>query len=261
MSSDLQHGGAAIVGDRRRQEDAWGAEILPPDEHGVTLLALVADGMGGHPAGDQASRITSDAFLAACAAGAGPPGERLREALDRANEEVRQAIEANPRLRSMGTTLVAALFSERRCDWISVGDSFLFHYREGTIRRVNPLHTHGAELDEQARRGEISWAEARMDYDRAMITSVIMGGRIEKVAGGTLELEPGDLVLLATDGVETLGEDGIAAVCDASRGKDAGAIASAILGRIEEAPADYQDNATVVVVRQPAGSDGETTAD
>ena len=250
--------GAAILGDRRRQEDAWGTRPLPPDEHGVTLLALVADGMGGHPAGDQASRITSDAFLAACAATAGPPGERLREALAQANGEMSKAIEANPRLRSMGTTLVAALFAERRCDWISVGDSFLFHHRAGTIRRVNPLHTHGAELDEQARRGEISWTRARMDYDRAMLTSVVMGTPLEKVAEGALELEPGDLVVLATDGVETLGEEGIAAVCGDQGAEDADAVAKAILSGIEENPADYQDNATVVVVREPAASDGET---
>ena len=68
----------------------------------------------------------------------------------------------------MGTTLVAALIPGRRCEWISVGDSFLFHYREreSAIRRVNPLHTRGAELDERARRGEIRWVRAWMDYDR-----------------------------------------------------------------------------------------------
>ena len=252
MGTDI--GGAAIIGDRRRQEDAWGTRDLPSDEDGGLRLALVADGMGGHPAGDQASRITCDAFLAACAA-AGPPGERLREALETANREVAAAIEANPRLRSMGTTLVAALFAERRCTWISVGDSFLFHYRKGDIRRINPLHTHGAELDEQARRGEISWATARWDYDRAMLTSVVMGQPLEKVAEGELELEPDDLVILATDGVESLGESGIAAVCDENSKEDVSDVARAIVRRIEEDPDDYQDNATVVVARPPGASD------
>ena len=252
MGTDI--GGAAIIGDRRRQEDAWGTCELPPDEHGGLRVALVADGMGGHPAGDQASRITRDAFLVACAA-TGPPEERLREALEAANREVAAAIEANPRLRSMGSTLVAALFAQGRCTWISVGDSFLFHHRNGHIRRVNPLHTHGAELDEQARRGEISWLTAEMDYDRAMLTSVVMGQPLEKVASGELELEPHDLVILATDGVETLGESGIAAVFDENRKEDAGGIARAIVRKIEEEPDDYQDNATVVVVRPSGASD------
>ena len=260
MLADLQFEGKAIIGARRRQEDAWGTGILPPDEHGARLLAVVCDGLGGHPGGDVASTAARDAFLTAGASGAGPPSERLREALEAANRQVRAAAGDNPRLRGMATTLVGALFTQGRCAWVSVGDSFLFHYRGGTIRRANPLHTHGAELDEQARQGKIRWTEARMDYDRAMITSVVMGGRIEEVAEGAFDPEPDDLVILATDGVETLGEDGIAAVCDANRGADAGAIASAILGRIEEEPADYQDNATVVVVRPPAAASGEAGA-
>ena len=247
-------GGATMIGARSRQEDAWAIRLLSsPQEHGTRLLALVADGMGGHPGGDQASRITCDSFVEACAAASGPPDERLREALDHANEQVRAAVEANPRLRSMGTTLVAALFGPGGCTWISVGDSFLFHYRSGSIRRLNALHTRGTELDEQARRGEISELAARMDYDRPMLTSVVMGRPLEKVAAGTLALEPGDLVLLATDGVETLEEEGIASVCGEDTGRGAAQIAETIIKRIKEAPADYQDNATVVVVRQPEG--------
>ena len=81
------------------------------------------------------------------------------------------------------------------------------------------------------------------------------------MAEGALELEPGDLVILAADGVETLGEEGIAEVRADRQSEDAGAIAAAILARIEEAPADYQDNATVVVVRPSGSPGGAATAD
>ena len=218
MPADLQFGGAATIGARLRQEDAWATQVLPPDEPGARLLAVVADGMGGHPAGDEASRIACGAFVEICTAAAGPPRKRLRHALDAANRQVRAAVLAHPELFNMGTTLVAVLFHSGGCDWVSVGDSFLFHYRSGRIRRINPLHTFGAELDEMARRGEITHDEAAEDPGRAIITSAIMGGPLDEVAEGSLPLQPDDLVILATDGVETLGEDGIASVCDGHAG-------------------------------------------
>ena len=245
MTEERDFGGAATIGARRRQEDAWGTQILPPDEHGSRLLAVVADGMGGHPAGDEASRIACRAFVEICTTAAGSPRERLRHALNAANRQVRAAVLARPELFDMGTTLVAALFHSGGCDWVSVGDSFLFHYRSDRIRRINPLHTFGAELDEMARRGEITHAEAAEDPGRPIITSAIMGGPLDEVAEGSLPLKPDDLVILATDGAETLGEDGIASVCDGHAGR----IAGAIIGRIEELGHPYQDNATVVVVR------------
>ena len=252
MSPDLQFGGAATVGARRRQEDAWGTRLLPLDENGVRLVGVVADGLGGHPGGDQASRTACDAFLAAFPGASGSPGERLREALQSANAEVRAAIEALPGLWGMGTTLVATCFHAGGCDWISVGDSFLFHDRNGRIRRVNPLHTVGAKLDERARRGEITAAQAAADPERALITSVVMGFPLDEVAEGSLLLEPGDLLILATDGVETLGEDGIAAVCGKQTGAGAVELATAIIRRIAEIGSSNQDNAAVVVVRRPS---------
>ena len=252
MSPDLHYGGAATVGSRQRQEDAWGTGVLPPDEHGVRLVAVVADGLGGHPAGDQASRTARDAFLAEFPGAAGSPGEQLLEALESTNGRLRAAVEASPGLWGMGTTLVAAVFHSVGCDWASVGDSFLFHCRSGRIRRVNPLHTVGAELDAMARRGEITAAEAAENPERALITSVIMGLPLEEVATGSMPLEPDDLAILATDGVEPLGEDGIASACGEQRGAGAEAVAMAIIRRIEAIGSRNQDNATVVVVRQPS---------
>lgn len=251
MAPDLQYGGAATIGARRRQEDAWGTRLLPPDEDGVRLLALVADGLGGHPAGDEASRIACQAFLEAGSGGSGSPRECLRRALEAANRQMREAVEASPELGGMGTTLVAALFHKDGCDWLSVGDSFLFRYRGGRIRRINPLHTVGAELDEMARRGEITAAEAASHPERPLITSVIQGGPIDEVAEGRLPLASGDLVILATDGMETLGEDGIASACGEHAADGAEDIARAMTRRIERIGSWNQDNATVVVVRTP----------
>lgn len=252
MTGQVSFAGAATIGARRRQEDAWGTRLLPPDEDGARLLAVVADGLGGHPAGDQASRTACGAFLAGFPGASGSPRERLRAVLESANGQLRAAVEASPELWGMGTTLVGACFHAGGCDWVSVGDSFVFHYRSGRIQRINPLHTVGAELDERARRGELTAAEAAADPERALITSVIMGLPLEDVAERRLPLEPDDLVILATDGVETLGEDGIASVCNERTGAGAEAIAMAIIRGIEEIGFRDQDNATVIVVQPPA---------
>ena len=83
-----------------------------------------------------------------------------------------------------------------------------------------------------------------------------MGTPPDDVAVGSMPLGPDDLVILASDGVETLGEDGIASVCSRYSGANAGQIAETIIRRIEEIGSRNQDNATVVVVRAPAASGG-----
>ena len=244
---------ASMIGARRRQEDECGLYVVP-EESGddALLLAAVADGMGGMPAGDQASRITITAFFDSYPLIAKPPAERLRDALDHANREVRGAIEADPTLRGMGSTLVAALFFDDRFRWISVGDSLIFHWRDGELERINPFHTYGGELDARAARGEISATHAALHPDRAALTSVVMGQTLDDVAEDELDLVAGDIVVLASDGIEPLPEPALASLLADLAGAPAERIAGAILQRISDLAVYGQDNVTVVVVRPPA---------
>ena len=242
---------ATTVGARERQEDEWGTYARPPaEESGAVLLAAVADGMGGAPGGDQASRLAMGAFLDSYASVRRPARERMRHALAHANREVGIAVECSPELAGMGCTLVAALFFVDRCEWFSVGDSFVLLCRDARLEQVNPLHTYGNELDERVRRGEISIEEARGDPDRAALTSVVQGGAIPQVAEGTLELEEGDILLLASDGITTLSDEEILRAC-ARDAEDAQKIAADLIGQVDARCRKGQDNATVVVVRQP----------
>lgn len=255
MSEGRDFAAATMIGARKRQEDDWNVRVVSDDDTGEPLLlAAVADGMGGLPAGDQASRITIWAFVSNFGLVAKPPGERLRPALVHANGEMASAIEDDPSLRGMGSTLVAALFVEDRLRWLSVGDSLIFHWRAGDLKRINPLHTYGRELDARAARGEISAVRAALHPDRAAITSAVMGWPLAEVAEGELDLAAGDVVVLASDGIETLSSEEIAAVCGAGRTSGASGIAEAIIRRIEQRAIPWQDNATVVVVcpRSPA---------
>lgn len=244
---------AATVGSRERQEDDWGTHVDPPALEGrAALLAVVADGMGGMPAGHQASGLAVHAFLDSYLIAQKPAKDRLRHALAHANREVGIAIEGAPELVGMGCTLIAALFFLDRCEWLSVGDSFILLVRKGRIRRVNPLHTLAARLDAQVKRGEMSKECALAHPERAALTSAVSGGPIEEVSLGDLQLEPGDLVMLASDGIASLPEAEIASICCRFSAEDAKDIADALVARIEALGLGGQDNATVIVVRRAA---------
>ena len=253
---------ASTIGARKEQQDEWGTHVNPPSrEEQVRLLAVVADGMGGMPAGDTASRLALSAFLDSYVAIDRPSRERLRHALAHANREVGIAVEAEPELDGMGCTLVAALFFADRCYWLSVGDSLLLRYRHGEIRRINPLHIYANDLDEQVRRGELSEEQAANHPDRVALTSAIQGTVLDEVSQGEFVLEPDDVLLLATDGIETLSEKELISICASRANGGAAGIAHMVIESINALAREHQDNATIIVVRQPSPENGPAEAD
>jgi serine/threonine protein phosphatase PrpC len=258
MIEGRDFGTATTIGARSRQEDDWGVHVQPPAlEEGALLLAGVADGMGGMPDGARASAIAIRTFFDGYALICRPARARLRHALAHANREVGIAVEARPELAGMGCTLVVVLFFADRGEWLSVGDSFVLRWRDGGLERINPLHTYASELDAQVERGEISADVARDHPDRAALTSAIQGGLLEEVAQGELDTAPGDIVMLASDGLATLSDDEIALVCAEStdQSEPARRIANTLIERVSAYARPSQDNATVIVVR--IGADGE----
>ena len=244
---------ASTIGARKEQQDEWATHVDPPPEHdNVHLLAAVADGMGGMPAGGTASRLALAAFLDSYTAIRRPTRERLHHALAHANRAVGIAVEAEPSLTGMGCTLVAALFFEDRCQWLSVGDSLLLCCRRGEITRVNPLHVYANELAEMRRRGEITAQQATNHPDRSALTSAIQGTVVDEVAEGEFHLESDDIVLLATDGIVTLSEEELTSMCANHAKDDAAVVAELAIERINALAREGQDNATIVVVRRTA---------
>ena len=248
MIEGREFAAASTVGKRSRQEDDWGTHVNPPDlEESANLLAVVADGMGGMPAGDRASCIALHTFMDSYSAIRQPARERLRHALAHANREIGITVETDPNLNGMGCTLVAALFFHNICEWLSIGDSFILRCRDGSIERINPLHIYANVLDEQVRRGEITVETANNHPERAALTSVIQGTHLEEVAQGDFELVAGDVVLLASDGILTLSNEEIATICMDQIEEGAGSIANTIIRQIDAKGRVSQDNATVVV--------------
>ena len=250
MNEGPDFAAASTIGARERQEDEWGTHVDPPAvEEGPLLLAVVADGMGGMPAGNQASIIAVRVFLDAYPLIRRAARDRLRHALAHANREVGIAVETDPDFDGMGCTLVAALFFGDRCEWLSVGDSLILLCRRSEVQRINPAHVFANELQAMVERGEMTAENAEKHPDRAMLTSAVQGGPLDEVAQGELRLEPDDLVLLASDGLSTLSDEEIVQICVDKFDEGAGAIAETMIGRIDKIGMEGQDNATVVVVR------------
>lgn len=239
----------SIVGTRDNQEDWSGLEYS--SEAGAITMVL-ADGMGGHVSGEIASRTSGETFIDAFKAQSEASiGERLVEALSRANARLSEMIAEDPTLEGMGTTFLAVHIQDGLAHWLSVGDSLLWLFRAGELRRLNSDHSYGTFLDKEAEKGNISVHEARTNPERHALMSAVMGDTIEmvEVSDVGLGLETGDVLLLASDGLETLGPALLASLLSSHAGTSAERIGRVLLDEVQDAGLSNQDNTTVLVVR------------
>ncbi|MXX07162.1 MAG: serine/threonine-protein phosphatase [Gammaproteobacteria bacterium] len=258
MIEERDYAVAATIGTRRRQEDCSGVDDQLPmlAEGAPGLLAIVADGMGGAPAGDQAGHIVVNGFLESFfSSPLRAAADRLRSALVCANEILASVVRERPGDFQgtdgipAGCTLIAALFFQDHFCWISVGDSYIFRFRADSLELINPLHVFAVDLDEKVRRKEISIEFARNHPDRASLTSAVCGGTIAEIDQGSESLLANDILLLCTDGIDTLDESEVTEICQ-FRGASARDIAETIIERVNAARRKAQDNATVFVIRR-----------
>ncbi len=220
-------------------------------QSGHALLAVLADGMGGHAGGALASQTVCNSFISSFAATEGTERERLVAALRLANDAVKEAAEGDPMLDGMGSTLIGAVFGSDGVEWVSVGDSPLMLFRRGEIALLNEDHSLAPELDRLAAAGSITEDQAKHDPRRHMLRSAITGDDIELVdiSRSPLKLEAGDYIILASDGVHTLEQGEIERIVAAYGGDGARAVCDALIRAVEAARDPNQDNATVVAVR------------
>ncbi len=166
-------------------------------------LLVVADGMGGHRGGATASRealaTIADAFEASAAAGAPDPADVLRSAIERANEHLFGMATEDPGLAGMGTTVVAFLLdADGRATVAHVGDSRAYRLRGGRLEALTTDHSVVAEM---LRRGVLTAEEAAYHPRRnEILRSVGVLDQVD-VEVGDVALEPGDWVLLCSDGL------------------------------------------------------------
>jgi hypothetical protein len=169
-------------------------------------MAVLADGMGGHAGGALASGLACKFFVHAFGTSSGEVGARLSEALDLANAAIAHETAENPSLSGMGCTLIGVAFGPDGVEWVSVGDSPLYLVRGGEIVLLNEDHSLAPEIDKLAAAGRISWEAAMADPRRHVLRSALTGTEIEMVdrSRRSLALQPGDVVVLASDGIHTI---------------------------------------------------------
>lgn len=260
MMLAFEHASRATKGARSYQEDTalfWSGEGDAVPEAaanangGPDVVAVLADGMGGHAGGALASRMACESFIKAFSGHPGSNRERLVEALDAANQSIAATVEANPMLSGMGSTLVGVTFGANGVEWVSVGDSPLMLYRRGEIALLNEDHSLAPELDRLAAAGRMSEEDARRDPRRHMLRSAVTGDEIDliDVSMRPLQVEPGDYIILASDGLQTLDPAEIERIVTAYASDGAPAVANALIRAVEAIKDPHQDNATVVAVR------------
>lgn len=236
------------IGRRELQED-WKA--IARTKQGAILM-VVADGMGGHVGGEIASRTVGSAFVDNFLnSDDGEVSQRLLQSLTAANNAIAAEIVENPELSGMGTTLLAVLINGMELYWLSVGDCRLWRFAKGVLTKINADHSYGAWLDAEANAGRLSHEEARQSPDRHALRSVIEGAEVEliELSNKPLTLRIGDVVLLASDGVDTLEEAAICEICCNARNDTAARIGNAIAAAINDAQRPHQDNMTLVIGR------------
>jgi PPM family protein phosphatase len=164
---------------------------------GPRLLA-VADGMGGMAAGDVASNVV---IAAMAPLDEDVPGDALvdalRSAVETANQQLRDAVDANPALEGMGTTLTAMLFSGTRFGMVHVGDSRAYLLRDSDFVQVTKDDTYVQMLVDE---GRISAEEASSHPQRSLLTRALDGRDIDPEYSVRQAL-PGDRYMICSDGL------------------------------------------------------------
>ena len=167
-------------------------------------LFVVADGMGGHNAGEYASRFTVDKVVEVISQnGQQEPVAAMKEALTEANSQLLEEAGADPSKSGMGTTVVAATVIGDLLHVANIGDSRLYVIQDG-IRQVTRDHS---LVQEMVRMGEISEAEARNHPDKNIITRALGAEKTVDVDFFDLKLEKGCTILMCSDGLSNMVED------------------------------------------------------
>ena len=213
-------------------------------------LVAVADGMGGHAAGDVASRIAVDVLDDRTVEFAGDPTEQLADAVHAAPEAILKAARADPELQGMGTTLTALRVHESDgCVIVHVGDSRAYRWRG---ERLEQLTRDQTWVQEQVEAGTLSEDRAR-DHPFASILTGALGIEDQDIEVQVLEpeCEPGDTFLLCSDGlIARLSDEEVRAVLE-RHANDLDETAHALVDAANEAGGP--DNITVALVQVEAG--------
>ncbi len=250
MIPEKDFAGRQSIGARENQQDTYAfAEI---DGTQNSLLLVVADGMGGYRGGEEASRVAVDTFIDVFQRSHEDERSRLLKSVHAANDAIFTETEANPEdLEGMGTTLVAAVATQAGLSWASVGDSSLYIFRDESLKRLNADHSMRAVISQQIKEGRMSAEDAATHPKRTQLLSALIGEEIPLLdqSPAPLALRAGDLILMASDGLDTLSPPRIREILHRAAGRPAAEIAGILLAAVKDEAKPRQDNTTVALMK------------
>jgi protein phosphatase len=222
---------------------------------GVLGLYAVADGMGGHAAGEVASSLAIKALTGSFeqiqghsqAMTPAQAQERLRAALSEGNRRISESVEARMDWRGMGTTMVALVLAQDRAVIAHVGDSRAYLLRGGELRRLTSDHSW---VNEQVRLGLLTEAQAHRHPMRHIVTRALGNQAVVEIDLLEESVLPGDVFTLCSDGLNgMLADDDILGILAAS-GRTPAVACRQLVELANERGGE--DNITVVVVAADA---------
>lgn len=201
---------AISQGARDYQEDALICDFSGGSDLNFVVLA---DGMGGHAAGEVASKIVVTEVFSELTfmrpdmvARTACIKDALNRAASQANEMLSAHVAENPENKGMGATLVAAVIVGGHLYWISIGDSPLYLFRDNTLVQLNEDHSMGKTIDMMVKSGVLSAEVGENHPDRNVLTSVLFGEPVPEIdcPDRPMVLQAGDTLIVASDGLQFL---------------------------------------------------------
>jgi len=237
---------------RKGNEDSL---FLNPDQN----LFIVADGMGGHAAGEVASKMAVEAINEFVTLTGGDDditwpfgldenisydGNRLKTAIKYANRKVLEATREKSEYEGMATTVAAVLVDGETANLAHVGDSRVYLMRDGTLKQLTSDHSW---VNEQIQSGVLSADQARGHPLRNVVTRALGGKPDLQVDMQVHKMQAGDVLLLCSDGLTTmLPDDEIHEVLEGSQGDIKRAAQELVTAANEKGG---EDNITVVLIQ------------
>lgn len=174
-------------------------------------IFLVADGMGGHQAGEVASKLCVDTIHARlldlprfAEAKLETVVQGVKDAIDEANREIRRSARSSPERGNMGTTVVLLLDRGEAAVVAHLGDSRIYRLREGHLKPMTRDHS---LLQEQVGAGFITHEEARHSHNRNLVTRALGVEENVEPEVNIIDVLPGDCFLMCSDGLNTMVSD------------------------------------------------------
>ncbi|OMF37515.1 serine/threonine protein phosphatase [Paenibacillus sp. FSL H8-0548] len=236
------------------EDQSWVSQL----NNGITI-AIVADGMGGHQAGDVASQKAVDAFRSMLVQSAAKAdlsiqeGKMLiRQAISQANDAVFELASRNERYHNMGTTIVAALVKQDNAIIGHVGDSRAYKITQGVITQLTHDHT---LVNELVKSGQLSEEEAAHHPRRNVLTRAVGTDSHVDIDVQAVEWSSEDILLLCSDGLSNMVSEQQMLQMVTSEQLELDAKADHLIQLALHAGGD--DNITVVLLQEAIGTNRE----